>query len=66
MLRALLIAVVATSLSGCYTMLPLKYITNQICGSSAEHKQELITTVDEEMYPHSPRAGCFAQEKEGK
>lgn len=65
-MKLLITVTLAFTLTGCVSWMPMKVAMNQICGSSEDRKEELARKVDKELFPHSPRAGCFTQEKRDK
>ena len=62
MIRTLVALGLLVVLSGCSSLMPVKYAANQICGASSERKEVLADSLDKTTYPHSVRVHCHAQE----
>ena len=63
-MRILAALTLLIALTGCYSLMPVKYAANQVCGASSERKEELADSLDKATSPHSVRVHCHAQEAE--
>lgn len=59
-----MLGMVAT-LSGCYALKPVAWVTDEVCEKRTETENALLAEkVDEATYPHTIRVQCYAQVKE--
>ena len=61
-MKILIALTLLITLSGCYTLMPVKYAANQICGASTERKEVLADSLDRATFPQSVRINCHARE----
>jgi len=65
MLKFIMVSVMAITLTGCYALKPVAWVTDEVCEKRTEKENaRLAEIVDEATYPHTIRVQCYAQVKE--